>query len=390
MLGMVLFARGFRPFFLLAGAHAVVFMLIWIALLDGWGPAHGSVRSSVWHAHEMIFGFCAAAIAGFLLTSVPVWTGTVAVTGLRLGALVVLWLAGRVAMLIADRAPISSAIVDFTFLPALAVAIGPAIYRAGTPRNFGFPLVLLALACANALVLAEGLGLGPGTAAIGLRAGVDLVALLVVVIGGRIVPSFTTNALRRAGVGYGAQAPVWAERAAVPSFLLFAAADVVLPASPWSGVTAALSATVLAARMTGWRTFRVLRDPLLGSLHLGHAWIVIGLASLAASDLDLGWPRSLAVHALTAGGFGTMILAVMTRVALGHTGRPLVAPLSARVAYVLVTGAALLRTAGVAAMPTADFLVLTVAGAFWSGAFAVFLGGYAQVLMRPRVDGKPG
>ena len=155
-------------------------------------------------------------------------------------------------------------------------------------------------------------------------------------------------------------------------------------------MTAALSAAVLAVRMVGWRSLRVLGDPLLGSLHLGHAWIVVGLASLAASDLGVGWSRSLAVHALTAGGFGTMILAVMTRVALGHTGRPLVAPPSARVADALVTGAALLRTAGVAALPTANFLVLTVAGAFWSGAFAVFLVGYAQVLVLPRVDGKPG
>ncbi len=365
-------------------------MLLWITVLNGWGPTHAWAGSTLWHSHEMIFGFCTAAIAGFLLTSVPVWTGTPAVNGPRLGALVVLWLAGRTAMLVADCAPISSAIVDFAFLPALAAAIGPAIYRAGARRNFGFPLVLLALACANALVHVEALGLRADTAAIGLRAGVDLVALLVVVIGGRIVPSFTTSALRRTGVGYDAQTPAWVEQAAVPGFLLFAAADVVLPASPWSGVAAALSAAVLAARMAGWRSLRVLRDPLLRSLHLGHAWIVVGLASLAASDLGVGASRSLAVHALTAGGFGTMILAVMTRVALGHTGRPLVAPPSARVAYVLVTSAALLRTAGIAALPKAHLLVLTLAGAFWSGAFAVFLAGYAQVLLQPRVDGKPG
>jgi uncharacterized protein involved in response to NO len=387
---MTLFGRGFRPFFLLAAAYAVVFVPIWVCVLFGRIAAPQWLWLTAWHAHEMLFGFCAAAIAGFLLTSVPVWTGTTALAGRRLAALAALWLAGRVALAAAGGAPGLAAAVDLAFLPALALAIGPPIYRAGVRRNFGFPLVLLALAAANALMHAEALGLASGSAAAGLRAGVDLVALLVVVVGGRVAPSFTTNALRLAGSTEIASPPAWAERVSVPAFLLFLAIDLALPASIWSGVAAMLAALVLAARMSGWRSTRVLGDPLVWSLHLGHAWVVIGLACLGAADLAAAWPRSVAVHALTAGAFGTMILAMMTRVALGHTGRPLVAPRSAVVAYALVTLAALLRTVGVATLPAETLPVIALGGVLWAGAFAAYLAGYATLLIAPRLDRRPG
>ncbi len=385
-----IFERGFRPFFLLAAIQAALFVPLWIAVMDGWIAAPAWLGPAIWHAHEMLFGFCAAAMAGFLLTAVPVWTDTLPITGRPLALLAALWLAGRVAMLVADRAPLATAVIDFAFLPALAAAVAPAILHARSRRNFGFPLVLLALACANAFVHADALGLGTGHAATGVRAAVDLVVLLVIVIGGRIVPGFTTNALRRAGSPDEARAPGWAERSAIPVYLLFAAVDVGWPASRWSGAAAALAALVLAVRLSGWRSLRVLGDPLLGSLHVGYAWVVIGLAGLAGSDLSGLWPRSVAVHAMTAGAFGTMILAVMTRVALGHTGRPLEAPPSAVFGYVFVTAAALLRTVGVAAFPELPLLVVTLAGAFWSAAFLAFLAGYARLLGQPRVDGRPG
>ncbi len=387
---MAVFARGFRPFFLLASLQAAVSVPLWLAVLHGWLAVPGWGAPIFWHAHEMLFGFGSAAIAGFLLTSVPVWTGTPAVAGPRLAFLAALWVAGRIAMLVAGRAPLFAAVVDVAFLPALAAAIAPAIYRSGARRNFGFPLVLLGLAIANAGVHASALGLSPATAATGLRAGVDGIALLIVVIGGRIVPAFTTNALRRAGDPAEARAPAWAERAAIPAYLLFAIADLLDPGSSWSGAAAALAAFVLAARISGWRSERVLGDPLLGSLHLGPLWIVLGLASFAASDLASAWPRSIAVHALTAGAFGTMILAVMTRVSLGHTGRALVAPRSAVVAYGLVTIGALLRTVAMAALPGASLWLLTLAGALWSGAFVAFLFGFSGMLLAPRVDGRPG
>jgi uncharacterized protein involved in response to NO len=386
---MVVFARGFRPFFLLAALWAAVSIPLWLAVLHGGLPAPGWNAPILWHAHEMLFGFGSAAIAGFLLTSVPVWTATPAVAGPRLAALAGLWLVGRIAMLAAGRAPLFASITDVAFLLALVAAIAPAIYRSGARRNFGFPLVLLALAAANVAVHASALGLSPAAAATGLRAGVDGIALLIVVIGGRIVPVFTTNALRRAGDPREARAPVWVERASVPAFLLFAIADVLDPGSRASGAAAAVAAIVLAVRMSGWHSGRVLGDPLLGSLHLGHLWVAVGLASFAVSDLAGAWPRSIAVHALTAGAFGTMILAVMTRVSLGHTGRALVAPRSAIVAYALVTLGALLRTVAVAAWPGASLWLLTLAGVLWSAAFVAFLLGFARTLCMPRLDGKP-
>ncbi len=387
---MVVFARGFRPFFLLAALQAAVFVPLWLLVLHGWAAAPLGTAPMLWHAHEMLFGFGTAAIAGFLLTSVPVWTGTTAVAGSRLALLAGLWIAGRASMFASGSAPQLAAIVEIAFLPALAAAIAPSIYRSGARRNFGFPLVLLALAIANASIHADALGFAPALASAGLRAGVDGIALLIVVVGGRIVPAFTTNALRRAGDAAVARAPAWAERASVPSYLLFAVADVLAPGSPWSGAAALLAALVLAARMSGWHGQRVFGDPLLGSLHLGHGWVVVGLACFAASDLGAGLPRSIAVHALTAGAFGTMILAVMTRVSLGHTGRVLAAPRSAVVAYALVTIGALLRTAGVAALPAESLRLLTLSGVLWSGAFVVFLVGFAGMLLSPRVDGRPG
>lgn len=388
---MALFDRGFRPFFLLASAYAVLIVPIWVCIVLGQLAAPSWLWLTAWHAHEMLFGFCAAAIAGFLLTSVPVWTGTQAVVGGRLASLVGLWVAGRLAMLaFAGSMPLLAAAIDLLFLLALAAAIGPPIRRAGIRRNFGFPFVILALFAANALMHAEALGIASGTGAIGIRAGVDLVALLVVVIGGRVAPSFTTNALRRLGVAEIASPPAWAERAAVPAFLVFLATDVVWPASLASGVVALAAAIVLAARMSGWRSTRVLADPLLWSLHLGHAWVIVGLACIAASDLAALWSRSVAVHALTAGAFGTMILAMMTRVAIGHTGRPLVAPPSAITAYGLVTAGALVRTVAVAALPAETASMITVGGLLWAGAFAAYLVGYSVILVSARPDGRPG
>ncbi len=387
---MTLLDRGFRPFFLLAASFAVAFVPTWVSVVLGWIDAPQWLWLSAWHAHEMLFGFCTAAVAGFLLTSVPVWTGTPPVAGGRLAALALLWIAGRLAMLGAGHAPRLVAAVDLAFLPAFVWAIAPPILRAGVRRNFGFPLAIGGLFVANLLVHAEAVGLVGGTAAIGLRAGVGLVTLLVVVIGGRVAPSFTTNALRRIGVREVANPPAWAERAAVPAFLLFVASDLVLPATVWSGAAALLATVVLASRMSGWRSTRVLGDPLLWSLHLGYAWVVAGLLLFAMADLYATWPRTVAVHAFTAGAFGTMILAMMTRVALGHTGRPLVAPLAARAAYGLVTVGALVRTVGVAALPAETVTLLAIGGVVWAAAFVAFLAGYASVLVSPRVDGRPG
>jgi uncharacterized protein involved in response to NO len=383
----VVLARGFRPFFLLAGLYGSAFLLFWLCVLAGLLPAPRGLVPSWWHAHEMVFGFVCAAVAGFLLTSVPVWTGTPAVSGRPLGGLVALWVLGRIAMALSAVLPAPwVAIADLAFLPALAVAIGRPLVATRQRRNLGFPAVLGVLALANLAFHLESTGRG---AFLGIRVAVYFVTVLVVIVGGRIVPAFTRNALLRAGIDAPPRSIGWADRLAVPAVLLVAVTDLARPVSLWSGGAALLAAVVLISRMSGWQSSRTLRDPLVWVLHVGYAWIPFGFACMAVSDLTWTIPRTSGLHALTSGAFGTMILAVMSRVPLGHTGRPLAAPRPMQIAYCMVAAGALLRVAAPIVAP-AGLPLLLLAGVLWAGAFVLFTATYWPILTRPRVDGLPG
>jgi len=253
-----------------------------------------------------------------------------------------------------------------------------------------FPCVLSALALANIGAQLDALGLAPGFASPCLHAGVDLAIVLIVVVGGRITPGFTANALRRDGVTAPVRTRPWLERVAIGSVVAVALANLLLPRTAVSGALALVASIAVAARMSGWQTRHTRRDPLLWSLHLGYAWLAIGLAASALADLTGAIPWSVGLHAETTGAIGTMTLAVMTRVALGHTGRPLVAPRAATSAYLLVSAGALVRTAGALVFPDPYLRVIAVAGLLWAAAFAVFLVHYAPLLLRPRADGQPG
>jgi uncharacterized protein involved in response to NO len=387
----VLFALGFRPFFLAAGVAGVGLTLAWLAVLHGRLPAPPWLDPFLWHGHEMLFGLVQAAIAGFLLTSVPVWTGTPPVRGTRLAGLLGLWAIGRGAMALAGWLPPGAvATLDLAFPVALLLAVGTPILRVRATRQLGILAVLLGLTAANAASHLDALGGAPGVGRVALYGASFFVALLILVIGGRITPAFTRNAMQRAGATGAVRMNPWLDWLALGSAAALAAAEVLAPRSTASGLVAGIAALAVAARMAGWQTRFALRDPLLASLHAGHAWLALGFAALAASDLGAPLPRSVAVHALTAGAMGTMILAVMTRVALGHTGRPLVAPPAANTAYVLVTLGAGVRVIGPLLAPQAQLIPWTLGGLLWAGAFVSFLWGYAGVLLRPRVDGKPG
>jgi uncharacterized protein involved in response to NO len=389
--GLALFGRGFRPFFALAALQAVGSVLYWLAILFGLAPAPAWLSHSLWHAHEMIFGFVAAAAAGFLLTAAPTWTQSRPLSGAPLALLAALWLAGRAAMALAGVLPLPwVALVDVAFLPSLAFAIGRPILAARQVRNYGFPALLTALALANLGAHAEALGLAPGLGAATLHAGVDLAIVLIVVVGGRITPSFTANAFRRDGIAVAVRTQPWLDRAAIAAVVGVVLANLFVPRTAVSGGVAGLAALAVAARMSGWQTRHALRDPLVWSLHLGYAWVALGLASVALADLTGAMPWSVGLHAETTGAIGTMVLAVMTRVALGHTGRPLAAPPAATAAYLLVSAGALARTAGALLLPDSYLQVVALGGLLWAGAFAVFVCGYARILIRPRVDGLPG
>lgn len=390
MFEAALWGRAFRPFFLLAGLWGCVAPIAWIAMLSGQVPAPAWLSPFAWHAHEMLFGLVVAAIGGFLLTSVPVWTGRTPVTGSRLAGLAALWLAGRVAMLAAAALPSSIvAACDLAFPVALAATLARPLLTASQRRNWGIWAIVLALGGADAMMHAEALGLARGAVSVALRFAIWLVVALIVVVGGRITPAFTRNALVRAGVQAPVRARAWLDRSAIALVALLPLIELVCPRTTWSGAVELAAALAVGARMLGWQSLRTGRDPLLWSLHAGYAWVAIGLLLVALSDLTQALAFNLGMHALTAGAMGSMILAVMTRVGLGHTGRPLVLPRGASLAYALVHAGALARLVATF-LPDVYLPALTLAAILWSAAFGLFSALYAPILMRPRVDGQPG
>ncbi|MCC6766242.1 MAG: NnrS family protein [Deltaproteobacteria bacterium] len=382
--------RAFRPFFLLGCVQAAFLVPLWTAMWRGAVPAPAWLTPPWWHAHEMLFGFVAAAIAGFLLTAAPVWTGRPALTGAPLAALVALWVAGRAAMLAAGVLPPALvALVDGAFLPAVALVVTRTVWRTGQVRNYGVVAMVMVLAATNLAVHAQALDLADASAARGLRCALDLVTALVVVIGGRITPAFTANAFLRAGIDAEVRGWRWLDRLAVATAVLVVVGDLVAPGTAASGVLAGAAALAVGARLAGWRSLRTWRDPLVWSLHAGMAWVVVGYLLVAASNLGAAIAPSAGVHALTAGAMGAMIMAVVTRVSLGHTGRPLVLPRGAAAAYGLVHAGALLRVCAAIHAGAAGTL-LVAGGLVWAAAFAVFVWVYAPILVSARADGKPG
>ena len=388
---IVLFSYGFRPFFLLAGLWAIVPMLtlLWSRGANNW-PID-TIPLFRWHAHEMIFGFVSAAIAGFLLTAVPTWTGQPALSGLRLAALVVVWLGARIAMSPLMDLPAALAMpLGVAFFPALACALAVPLFRARKIANTAFLVFLSLLFVADLLFNARLHGIVGPLPFDSLRMALNIVLLMVVIIGGRIIPAFTQAALRRLGRPVETTAPSWLNVAAISVVALLVAADLFAQDTILSGLLAALAALLLLARLAHWQGHRTVDVPLLWVLHLGYAWVVVALALkalwlLTGSDWAVNW-----MHALNSGALGTMILAVMTRVALGHTGRELEVSKAIGIAYLLVSIAAAMRVWGPVALPGHFWAMIDIAAGLWTISFAIFLVVYCPVLLRPRADGKPG
>ncbi|MBL6928598.1 MAG: NnrS family protein [Rhodospirillales bacterium] len=385
-----LFGYGFRPFFLLAGGYAVLSIAVWAAVFM-WGRALPSdLPPSLWHAHEMLFGFSVAAAAGFLMTAVPSWTGTPRVSGAPLAVLVIIWLAGRVAFWMdGSLSPVAVAIIDMAFIPALIAAIAGPIIGSGQKRNFLFPGFLLIGVMANGFFHAEALGWTEDTASWSLRLTIYVFVLMVALIGGRITPRFTANALKASDPEIDVRSDPRVEKAVILSMIAAIAADLAGAPPTLSGALALAAAIALGFRMRHWHTARTLDDPIVWVLHLGHAWVPFAFACKAAADIA-GWlPADAALHAFTTGAIGTTVLAVMTRAGLGHTGRPLLAPKPVVTAYLLVTVAALARIFG--PVLTDDLLMWVVVPAgLWIAAFGMFTFVFAPILIGPRPDGKPG
>ncbi|HEY7608625.1 MAG TPA: NnrS family protein [Alphaproteobacteria bacterium] len=381
------FERGFRPFFLLAGLHATLWLAAWVGVLQGWLEAPEAWPPSTLHGHEMIFGFASAALAGFLLTAVPSWTNSGPLRGWKLALLVLLWLAARVAAA-AGADPRLYAALDLAFVPALFAAVGPGIIARNLKRNGIVLVVLTAILAANAGAHLGVLGAPFVSARWGNDLGLSIFILLIALIGGRIIPPFTMGGMRMAGHPVELAPTPWLDRAVMAATAAWAVSLALDLPEIAVGIVAAVAAFAHGARLLRWRSLATLRVPLVWVLHLGYAWLVLGLAAAAGAGLG-AWPKAVALHALGAGAVATMILAVMSRASLGHTGRKLVASVPTTIAYLLVTIGAAGRVAASLIEIDVAFL-LPAAGLVWAAGFLIYVVVYVPVLCRPRVDGRPG
>jgi uncharacterized protein involved in response to NO len=376
--------------FLAAGLAAVALVPLWMALWAFGASLATPWPPTLWHAHEMVFGFIAAAIAGFLLTAVPSWTGQRGFAGAPLILLVTLWLAGRVTIVGASALPVWLVMaVDVAFLPALALLVAPPLLRARN-RNTPLLLVLALLTLCNAWFHWALIRQNPVSASHALLIAIDLVLLLVTVIGGRILPAFTASGLRAAG--HPVRIRVWPAigPAAIVAMACVALGDLLWPDSRVAGLLAGAAAVLQGVRLIQWRSAATLGQPIVWVLHLAYAWLPVGLALKSAALLGQSAISAFWLHALTIGVLATMILGVMSRAALGHTGRPLVVEPAIALAYGLLLLAALTRVFGLAVTPLDYVTVIVVAASFWTAAFAIFLYVYAPILWGARADGKPG
>lgn len=376
-----MFSKGFRPFFLLAAAFAVLAVPLWLLALRGGFQPGGAFGGMQWHAHEMSFGFSVAVIAGFLLTAVANWTDRETAVGLPLLALCALWLLGRLGLFFAASLPsLLPALLDLAFLPALAFACARPIVAARDRRNYAFIALLLLLFLANGAAHFGALRQDLVWVLRAHRVALDVILLVILVITGRVIPLFTRNACRDERIR---TLPAFELAASVGLALLLLVDTFAAPA--WtSAVFAALAGVFALARMRHWGTSLSFREPLLWVLHLGALWLPLGLLLRAASALWPIVPPSSALHALTAGAIGTLTLGMMARVSLGHTGRALRVTRPVAIAFGLIVAAGLVRVLG-PFWPSSYLTALIVSGALWSLAFATFLAAYAKVLSAPRV-----
>jgi uncharacterized protein involved in response to NO len=385
-----LWGRSFRPFFLGLAVFGALVIPWWSLIWVGKATVPLWLTPPIWHGHEMVFGFVAAAVAGFLLTAAANWSGNRAIAGVPLIVLFVFWLAGRLAFAGAFvLTPFTMALLDVGFLPALAFAAYWTLRGSGQWRNYGIVLIVTVLAIANIIMHAETLGIVAGMASHALRFAIDLITILVIVISGRITPAFTINALVKAGIPHNI---VRQSKTTIPLIISMLLLTVSRPLGEpiITGCLSAFAALLAIVRLYGWQPWLTGRDPLLWSLHLGAAWLCIALALEAMSYLGLPVPATAGLHALTTGAISGTIVAVITRVSLGHTGRPLILPSGAVLCYVLINVAAVVRVVTPLMSIEWHFHAYLVSAVCWSAALLLFTGLYWHILTTPRQDGAPG
>ena len=382
---------GFRPFFLSGALFSLVAITLWLLMYKGTISLTPLGGGYWWHIHEMVFGFGCAIVAGFLLTAVQNWTGARGAQGNTLLGLFLLWLAARVLVLFPDLlGGLLTTLVDLSFLPAIAIVLAKPILAIKQYRNLFFVPLLALFTVAN---LEMHLALYyPDTFNIAHAgyAGVMLVTFLMSVMAGRVAPMFTAN-----GTQTEKATPIaWLDKATNGSLAIVMLSLLLEPvvgfSSMFFGVSLIIAGTFQTFRWLRWRPWITLNVPLLWSLHAAMKFISFGLIILGLSYLIPEVPSNHVWHLLTIGGIGGLILAMISRVSLGHTGRPLQPPKAMTAAYLFISLAALIRTFGPWGLPEKTLLFIDISGAFWLAAFAIFVFTYGPMLVSARKDGRPG
>lgn len=379
---------GFRPFFLFGGLFALLAILIWFSFYHGWITLSAIANPIWWHAHEMLFGFAGAIVVGFLLTAVQNWTAYPSLKGGKLACIVTLWAIPRLLLPWLGASHSGLMLIDLSWMLLCTLFLAIPIVRVRQWRNLFFvPLLLLftSLNAASWLMQQQ----GPHLSQL-LLATLLLFCLLIAIMGGRVIPFFTAR-----GTGYPViRALVWLDNAALSSLWVLFFAWLLLPntllTSPYLTALCLLTASLHAARWLRWRFFSTRHHPLLWSLHIAYGFMVLGLLALAGFCAGLDWPITTLSHLLSIGCLGGMILAMVARVSLGHSGRPLQLNRLMPWAFALITIAALARAVLPWLWPQWSLYGWDGAALAWSLAWLIFIYSYAAILSRPRIDGHPG
>lgn len=384
-----LFRLAFRPFFLFGTLFSVAAMMVWLATLNGWWQKDLYGGFFFWHVHEMVFGFVVAIVTGFLLTAVQNWTGVHSISGAPLAILFFLWLAARLGFLFLATGNIWLATLDISFLLVAAVFLAIPIVSVRQWRNLFFVPVLFLFVIANGMMHLGVLNQDHELVIQGTRTALFLICVLMVTIGGRVIPFFTANATGAARAN-----PIpfveWISLGSV--WLLMIVFLLGLDALVDDLVIAGLlvvAAMFNLVRLARWNFQVTFREPMLWTLHLAYLFIAVGFAVLALSFTELLVP-SVGWHVVTVGGMGGLILSMVSRVSLGHTGRKILAPRWLVPAFICVFTAAIVRSVFVQGVGEYYMLWITLSGILWIIAFGIFVMGYFSVLTRPRPDNRPG